>query len=103
VVVVLQLLDIIVVPSWAGQIVSGASLSAWDIVRSLLAMVLAPLAVGLIIKRHHPDHATAWQTGLVRVANMALGIALATGIAANWHGSSSPSSSSSPGSWAPAG
>jgi BASS family bile acid:Na+ symporter len=84
VVVVLQLLNTIAVPVWAGQIVSGATLSAWDIVKSLLAMVLAPLVVGLVIKARHPDHATDWQPALVRVANRALVIALATGIAANW-------------------
>src|SRR3954452_2722605 len=84
VVVVLQLLNIVAVPLWAGQIVSGASLSAWDIVKSLLAIVLAPLLVGLLIKARHPDHATEWQPALVRIANLALVVALATGIAANW-------------------
>ena len=84
VVVVLQLLSIIAVPLWAGQIVSGATLSAWDIVKNLLAIVLTPLVVGLFIKARHPDHATDWQPALMRVANLALVIALATGIAANW-------------------
>ena len=84
IVVVLQLLNIVAVPLWAGQIVSGATLSGWDIVKSLLAMVLLPLVVGLVIKARHPDHATDWQPGLVRIANLALVVALTTGIAANW-------------------
>ena len=84
VVVVLQLVNIVAVPIWAGHIVSGASISTWDIVRSLLAIVLAPLAVGLFIKARYKDHALEWQPQLVRVANIALVIALATGIAANW-------------------
>jgi BASS family bile acid:Na+ symporter len=50
IVVVLQLLNIVAVPLRAGQIVSGASLSAWQIVKSLLAIVLAPLLVGLLIR-----------------------------------------------------
>jgi predicted Na+-dependent transporter len=41
VVVVLQLVDIIAVPLWAGQVVSGTSISAWDIVKNLLVLVLA--------------------------------------------------------------
>jgi BASS family bile acid:Na+ symporter len=84
VVVVLQLLNIVAVPLWAGQVVTGASISAWDIVQSLLALVLLPLAVGLFIRARYAEHARAWRAELVRVANLALVIALATGIAANW-------------------
>jgi predicted Na+-dependent transporter len=84
VVVVLQLVNIIAVPVWAGQVVSGASISAWDIVKSLLALVLLPLVVGLLIRARYPDHATVWQPELVKAANLALVIALATGITANW-------------------
>ena len=32
----LQPVNIIAVPLWAGQVVTGASISAWDIVKSLL-------------------------------------------------------------------
>ena len=84
VVVVLQLVNIVAVPVWAGQVVTGASISAWDIVKSLLLLVLLPLVVGLFIRARYADHAKDWQPGLVKVANIALVIALATGIAANW-------------------
>src|SRR5206468_1323173 len=55
-VVVLQLVNIVSVPIWAGQVVSGASLSAWDILKSLLELVLIPLVVGLIAKARYPNH-----------------------------------------------
>jgi BASS family bile acid:Na+ symporter len=84
VVVVLQLVNIVAVPLWAGQIVTGASISAWDIVKSLLLLVLVPLVVGLFARARYADHAKAWQPELVKVANLALVVALATGIAANW-------------------
>jgi predicted Na+-dependent transporter len=84
VVVVLQLVNIVAVPLWAGQVVTGASISAWDIVRSLLALVILPLAVGLFIRTRYTEHADDWQAGLVKIANLALVIALATGIAGNW-------------------
>lgn len=84
VVVVLQLVNIVAVPLWAGQVVTGASISAWDIVKSLLLLVLLPLVVGLVIRARYADHAKDWQPGLVKVANVALVIALATGISANW-------------------
>ena len=84
VVVVLQLVNIVAVPLWAGQVVTGASISAWDIVKSLLALVLVPLVIGLFIRARYADHAPAWQQELVKAANLALVIALSTGIAANW-------------------
>ena len=84
VVVVLQLVNIVAVPVWAGQVVTGASISAWDIVKSLLLLVLLPLVAGLVIRARYADHAKDWQPGLVKVANVALVIALATGISANW-------------------
>ena len=84
VVVVLQLVNIAAVPLWAGQVVTGASISAWAIVKSLLLVVLLPLMAGLIIRARYADHAKAWQPELVKAANLALVVALATGISANW-------------------
>lgn len=72
------------VPIWAGQVVSGASLSAWDIVKSLLLLVLIPLVAGLFVKARYTDHAAEWSAGLVKIANPALLIALAAGITVNW-------------------
>lgn len=82
--VVLQLVNIVAVPLWAGRVVTGASISAWDIVKSLLALVLLPLVAGLFIRARYCEHATSWQPDLVKAANLALVIALTTGIAANW-------------------
>jgi BASS family bile acid:Na+ symporter len=84
VVVVLQLVNIVAVPLWAGQVVTGASISAWDIVKSLLALVLLPLVVGLLIRVRYAEHAEVWRESLVKAANLALVVALSTGIAANW-------------------
>jgi predicted Na+-dependent transporter len=39
---------------------------------------------GLFIRTRYADHAKGWQPELVKVANLALVIALATGIAGNW-------------------
>ena len=82
--VVLQLVNIMAVPLWAGKVVTGTSISAWDIVKSLLALVLLPLVAGLFVRARYVDHAKVWQPELVKGSNLALVIALATGIAANW-------------------
>jgi BASS family bile acid:Na+ symporter len=84
IVVVLQLVNIVAVPIWAGQVVSGASLSAWDIIKSLLLLVLIPLVAGVIAKARYAEHTVEWSAGLVKIANPALLIALAAGIAVNW-------------------
>ena len=84
VVILLQLVNIAAVPIWAGQVVTGATISAWDIVKNLLVLVLLPLGIGLIIRARYAEHADRWQNDLVKVANVALAIAFTTGIAGNW-------------------
>jgi predicted Na+-dependent transporter len=84
IVVVLQLVNILAVPFWAGEVVTGASLSSGKIIGNLLLLVLAPLAVGLAIRARYAKHAESWKDELVRVANLALVIALVAGISVNW-------------------
>jgi BASS family bile acid:Na+ symporter len=75
-VVVLQLVNLVAVPLWAGRVVTGASISAGEIVKNLLVLVLIPLVVGLFIRACYAENATRWQPEFVRVANLALGIAV---------------------------
>jgi predicted Na+-dependent transporter len=84
IVVVLQLVNVIAVPLWAGEVVSGASLSAGKIIGNLVLLVLGPLAVGLAIRARYAKHAESWKDELVKVANLALAIALVAGISVNW-------------------
>src|SRR5260370_12022398 len=53
---VLQLVNIIAVPLWAGQVVTGASISAGQIVQSLLVLVLFPLVIGRALPAPYPAH-----------------------------------------------
>ncbi len=84
VVVVLQLVNLAAVPLWAGQVVSGASISAATILKNLLALVLLPLVVGLVVRARYAERAAAWHPELVKIANLALGLALVAGLAVNW-------------------
>jgi predicted Na+-dependent transporter len=85
IVVVLQLVNLVAVPLWAGAVVSGASISASTILGDLLLLVLAPLAIGLLIRARYADHAETWPTELGKISNLALAIALVAGISVNWH------------------
>ncbi len=84
VVIVMQLVNLAAVPLWAGQLVTGASISGATILKNLLLLVLLPLAIGLVIRWRYADHASSWQPELVKVANLALGLALIAGLAVNW-------------------
>lgn len=82
-VIVLQVLNLVAVPLWAGRVVTGATLSPTVIVRNLLLLVLAPLVVGLAVRSRLPERASAWHPILVRTGNVALAVAVVAGVAAN--------------------
>jgi BASS family bile acid:Na+ symporter len=82
-VVVLQLVNLAAVPLWASHMVSGASISGATILKDLL-LVLLPLVIGLLVRVRYPDHAERLQPELVKIANLALGLALVAGVAVNW-------------------
>ena len=82
--IILQVVNIIVAPLWAKAIVTGADVNPWSIVGDLLVLVLLPLVVGQILRSRYPQHRDGWKAGLEKVSNIALYIAIAFGLAANW-------------------
>jgi len=82
--VLLQLANIVVAPLWAQAVVTGASVSAGTVILDLLVLVLIPLVAGLLIRARYTEHAAGWRTELEKVSNLALYVAIVTGIAANW-------------------
>ena len=82
--IVLQVLNIAAAPLWAKQIVTGATVDPWTIVKDLLLLVLAPLVIGQVLRARHPDHAEGWQGGLEKISNVALLVAIVVGLAVNW-------------------
>lgn len=82
--IVLQLVNIVVVPLWAKGIITGATVNPWSIAGDLLLLVLAPLVVGFILRGRYPDHRDGWKAGLEKTSNIALYIAIGAGVAVNW-------------------
>jgi bile acid:Na+ symporter, BASS family len=82
--IVLGVLNIIVAPLWAKVIVKGATVSVLHILGNLVLIVLLPLVVGAILRARYPAHAPGWKTGLEKISNIALYIAIAAGLAVNW-------------------
>ena len=84
-VVVLQLVNIVAAPLWARAVVTDATVSTRMIVKDLLLLVLIPLILGLVGRARYTEHSAAWKTGLEKISNAALFIAIAIGVAINWH------------------
>jgi BASS family bile acid:Na+ symporter len=82
--IALQVVNIVAAPLWAKQIVTGATVDPWTIVKDLLLLVLLPLVVGQVLRARHGEHAESWQSGLEKVSNIALLIAIVVGLAVNW-------------------
>ncbi len=82
--IVLQVVNIVAAPLFAKQIVTGATVDPWTIVKDLLLLVLAPLVVGQVLRARHPEHAEGWQASLEKTSNVALLVAIVVGIAVNW-------------------
>jgi BASS family bile acid:Na+ symporter len=82
--IALQVVNIVAAPLWAKQIVTGATVDPWTIVKDLLLLVLAPLVVGQVLRARHAEHAAGWQAGLEKISNLALLVAIAVGLAVNW-------------------
>jgi BASS family bile acid:Na+ symporter len=82
--IALQVVNIVAAPLWAKQIVTGATVDPWTIVKDLLLLVLAPLVIGQVLRARHGEHAEGWQAGLEKVSNIALLVAIVVGLAVNW-------------------
>jgi BASS family bile acid:Na+ symporter len=83
--IALQVVNIVAAPLWAKQIVTGATVDPWTIVKDLLLLVLAPLVVGQVLRARHAEHAEGWQGGLEKISNLALLVAIVVGLAVNWN------------------
>jgi len=82
-VIVLQVLNLVAVPLWAGELVVGARINPATILQHLLVLVLVPLLAGLILRKRFGEKARRWVSWLVRLANLSLAVALVSGIAVN--------------------
>ena len=83
-VVLLMVVNIVAAPLWAQAVVTGASVSAWGIVEDLLILVLIPLVLGLLAHARYTEHAEEWKVKLEGFSNIALMIAIVTGVLVNW-------------------
>ena len=61
----------------------GVEINPWDIAKSLIVLMLIPLAIGLLLKSHSPDAAAHWQPVMNKISSLAILILLVVGLGLN--------------------
>ena len=81
--VLLMVVTIIYMPLVLPLMLPGVSVNPWQIAESLIVLMLIPLAIGLLIKSHSPDTASAYQPLMTKVSSLAMLVLLVVGLGLN--------------------
>jgi predicted Na+-dependent transporter len=81
--VLLMVVTIIYMPIVLPLLLPGVSVNPWDIAKSLIVLMLIPLAIGLLIKSHSPDVAAEYQPVMNKVSSISMLILLVVGLGLN--------------------
>jgi predicted Na+-dependent transporter len=81
--VLLMVVTIVYMPVVLPLLLPGVSVNPWDIARSLIFLMLIPLAIGLLFKSHSPESADHWQPVMNKISGMAILVLLVVGLGLN--------------------
>jgi predicted Na+-dependent transporter len=81
--VLLMVVTIVYMPVVLPLLLPGVSVNPWDIAKSLIFLMLIPLAIGLLFKSHSPESADHWQPVMNRISGLAILILLVVGLGLN--------------------
>jgi predicted Na+-dependent transporter len=81
--VLLMVVTIIYLPIILPLLLPGVSINPWDIAKSLIVLMLIPLAIGLLMKSHSPESTKHWQVVMNKVSSLALLILLVVALGLN--------------------
>ena len=81
--VLLMVVTIIYLPIVLPLLLPGVSVNPWDIAKSLIVLMLVPLAIGLLMKSHSPDAAAHWQPVMAKISSLGLLVLLVVGLGLN--------------------
>ena len=81
--VLLMVVTIIYMPLVLPLLLPGVSVDPWAIAKSLIVLMLIPLALGLLGRSHSPEDAAHWQPLMNKVSSLALLILLVVGLGLN--------------------
>lgn len=81
--VLLMVVTIVYMPIVLPFLLPGVSVNPWDIAKSLIVLMLIPLAIGLLAKSHSPEDAAHWQPLMNKISSVAMLILLVVGLGLN--------------------
>lgn len=81
--VVLMVATVIVLPVALPSVLEGVSVDAWAIARSLVVLMLVPLAIALAVRAHWPETAAEYQPVLAKTSTVAVVVLLVVGLGLN--------------------
>lgn len=81
--VLLMIVTIIYLPLVLPLLLPGVSVNPWDIAKSLIVLMLVPLAIGLLIKSHSPEPAEHWQLLMGKLSSLFILVLLVVGLGLN--------------------
>lgn len=81
--VLLMVVTIIYLPIVLPLLLPGVAVNPWDIAKSLIVLMLIPLAIGLLIKSHSPDVAAEYQPTMNKISSLSILILLVVGLGLN--------------------
>ena len=79
----LMVVTIFYLPIVLPLLLPGVEVVPWDIAKSLIVLMLIPLALGLLFKSHSPDSAAQWQPVMNKISSLAILVLLVVGLGIN--------------------
>jgi predicted Na+-dependent transporter len=79
----LMVMTIVYVPVVLPLLLPGAEVNAWDIAKSLIVTMLAPIILGLLIRAHAAEDAQHWTPVMNKMSGVALLLMLVTALGLN--------------------
>jgi BASS family bile acid:Na+ symporter len=81
--VLLMVVTIVYMPLVLPLLLQGVAVNPWDIARSLIVLMLVPLAIGLLLKSHSADTAAHWQPVMAKISSLTILLLLVVGLGLN--------------------
>lgn len=81
--VLLMVVTIVYMPIVMPLLLQGVSVNPWDIAKSLIVLMLVPLAIGLLIRSHSAEDGDHWKTLMNKTSSLGLLIMMVGSLALN--------------------
>jgi predicted Na+-dependent transporter len=81
--VLLMVMTVIYMPIVMPLLLQGVSVNPWDIAKSLIVLMLIPLAIGLLIRSHSVEDGDHWKELMGKISSVGLLIMMVASLALN--------------------